>query len=64
MSTPSNSVTIVDHPLIQVRLTKLRDRSTGLADFRSNLQEIAQLMTYEVTREFDVQLVEVETPIA
>ena len=63
MSTPEN-VTIVDHPLIQIRLTKLRDKATGLAAFRSNLQEIAQLMTFEVTREFDVEPVMVETPIA
>ena len=63
MNLPSN-VTIIEHPLIQIRLTKLRDKNTGLADFRSNLQEIAQLMTFEVTRNFDVQDIEVETPIA
>ena len=47
-----------------MRLTKLRDKDTGLAEFRAKLQEIAQLMTFEVTRHFDVQDVEVETPIA
>ena len=65
MSTSQNAnLTVVDHPLIQDRLTRLRDKSTGLAEFRSKLQEIAQLMTFEVTRNFDVQEVEVETPIA
>lgn len=64
MDSQQHRVTVVDHPLIQVRLTKLRDRSTGLAEFRSNLQEIAQLMTFEVTRDFEVRPVEVETPIA
>jgi uracil phosphoribosyltransferase len=63
MSTPEN-VTVVEHPLIQVRLTKLRDQATGLADFRAYLQQIAQLMTFEVTRGFEVQAVEVQTPIA
>ena len=50
MSTPhaNSNVTVVNHPLIQVRLSKLRSESTGLAGFRSNLQEIAQLMTFEV----------------
>jgi uracil phosphoribosyltransferase len=64
MNRPDKQVTTVDHPLIQVRLTKLRDRSTGLAEFRAKLQEIAQLMTFEVTRQFEVQAVQVETPIA
>jgi uracil phosphoribosyltransferase len=64
MTQVQNQVTVVDHPLIHVRLTKLRDRSTGLAEFRSNLHEIAQLMTFEVTRNFDVRPVNVITPIA
>lgn len=64
MSGEKNRVTVVDHPLIQVRLTKLRDEATPLAEFRSKLQEIAQLMTFEVTRNFDLIPVEVRTPIA
>ena len=64
MSTPPTNVTLVDHPLIQVRLSKLRDQSTGVAAFRSNLQEIAKLMTFEVTRQFEVEPVEVQTPLA
>ena len=64
MSHSDKHVTTVDHPLIQVRLTKLRDRATGLAEFRAKLQEIAQLMTFEVTRQFEVQAVQVESPIA
>ena len=63
MSAEEDRVTVIDHPLIQVRLTKLRDESTPLAEFRSKLQEIAQLMTFEVTRDFEVRAVEVETPI-
>ncbi|MGI9239550.1 MAG: uracil phosphoribosyltransferase, partial [Verrucomicrobiales bacterium] len=64
MSHPSSQVTVVDHPLIQVRLAKLRAEDTSLADFRSRLQEIAQLMTFEVTRNFEVKPIEVRTPIA
>ena len=49
---------IMDHPLIQHKLTLMRDKCTGSKDFRDLLDEIATLMAYEVTR--DLQLKEVE----
>ena len=54
---------IFDHPLIQHKLTVARDRRTAPADFRRLLNEIAGLMTYEVSRRFDARAVPVETPL-
>ena len=54
---------IVDHPLIEHKLTLMRDRRTDTQDFRTLLHEIALLMGYEVTRDFETHLVEIETPI-
>jgi len=56
-----DQVTLIDHPLIQVRLTKLRNKDTPLVEFRSQLQQIAQLMTFELTRNFELRQVEVKT---
>jgi uracil phosphoribosyltransferase len=66
MPTHSNSfanLRVFDHPLIQHKLTIARDRRTPPGDFRRLLNEIAGLMTYEVSRRFDVRGVEVETPL-
>ena len=54
---------VVDHPLIQHKLTKMRDKNTGSKDFRELLEEISLLLGYEVTRDFPLRDVEVETPI-
>lgn len=54
---------IMDHPLIQHKLSIMRDKETGSKDFRELLKEIAMLMAYEVTRDLPLQEVEVETPI-
>ena len=54
---------VFDHPLIQHKLTIARDRRTPPGDFRRLLNEIAGLMTYEVSRRFDVRPLEVETPL-
>lgn len=56
-------VTVIGHPLIQHKLTLLRDKNTGSKDFRELLEEIAMLMCYEVTRSFQLEDVEIETPI-
>jgi uracil phosphoribosyltransferase len=56
-------VMIFDHPLIQHKLTYLRDRETGHRAFRALLYQIAGLMVYEVTRMFPARRVEVETPM-
>lgn len=58
-----NNVTVVSHPLIQHKLTMLRDKNTSSKDFRELVREIAMLMAYEVTRNLAVEDVEIETPI-
>ena len=55
---------IVDHPLIQHKLSLMRDKRTSTRDFRELLSELALLMGYELTRDFPVALEEVETPVA
>ncbi len=54
---------IFDHPLIQQKLTRARDRRTSSAVFRQLLNEIAGLMTFEACRSFETRAVEVETPL-
>lgn len=56
-------VNVIDHPLIQHKLTIMRDINTGSKDFRELLEEIAMLMCYEVTRNFHLEETEIETPI-
>lgn len=56
-------VQVVDHPLIQHKLSILRDKSTGPKEFRELVDEIALLMAYEVTRDMPLEEVEVETPM-
>ncbi|MGL4688224.1 MAG: uracil phosphoribosyltransferase [Fusobacteriaceae bacterium] len=53
----------VNHPLIQHKLTILRDKTTDTKTFRENLNEIAKLMTYEATKSIKVEETTVETPI-
>ncbi len=57
-------VTVVNHPLVQHKLTLMRQKETGTKDFRELLEEIAMLMTYEITRDFPLEEVEIETPVA
>ncbi|MGD9966128.1 MAG: uracil phosphoribosyltransferase [Hyphomonadaceae bacterium] len=57
-------VTIVDHPLVQHKLTILRDRDTSTRSFRALLREIAVLMCYEVTRDLPLEEIEIQTPVA
>ena len=57
------NVTIFDHPLIQHKISMLRDKSTGTNEFRSLIEEIAMLMGYEALRDLPLMDVEVETPI-
>ncbi len=62
--TPMSKVIVVDHPLVQHKLTLMRDINCGTKDFRQLLSEIAMLMAYEVTRELPLEEVEIETPIS
>ena len=57
------AVTLVDHPLVQHKLTLLRDRKTSTAGFRRLAREIGLLMCYEVTSDLPLHMVEVETPL-
>ncbi len=56
-------VTIVDHPLVQHKLTIMRDRDTPTAVFRQLLREISQLLAYEVTRNLEMTTKRIETPM-
>ena len=55
---------VLNHPLITHKLTQMRKTKTGTKDFRENLDEIAELMAYEVCRDLPIQPVEIETPVA
>lgn len=57
------NVTVMEHPLIQHKLTILRDKNTGVKEFRELVEELSLLMGYEVTRNLTVEDTEVETPI-
>jgi len=56
-------VTVIDHPMIQHKLTLMRDKNCGTKDFRQLLEEISMLMAYEVTRDLPLEEIEIETPI-
>jgi len=55
---------VINHPMIQHKLTIMRKKSTGSKDFRQLLEEISMLMGYELTRELPLTDVEIETPMA
>jgi uracil phosphoribosyltransferase len=57
------NVTVINHPLVQHNLTRLRDARTQPQEFRRLLNEIAALMTYEATRSFAVKKISVRTPL-
>lgn len=56
-------VKVIDHPMVQHKLTLMRKKTTGTKDFRELLEEIAMFMAYEVTRDLPLKEVEVETPL-
>ena len=56
-------LTVVDHPLVQHKLTLMRDKGTSTASFRQLLREITQLLAYEVTREMPLTTRTIETPL-
>lgn len=58
-----NEPFIMDHPLIQHKVTLLRDKNTGAKEFRELIGEITMLMVYEATRDFPLEEIEVETPL-
>lgn len=63
MTASLRNLTVVDHPLVQHKLTKLRDRDTRTRDFKALVNEIAMLMAYEATKDLPLEEIEVETPL-
>ena len=63
ISYDASRVTVVDHPLVQHKLTIMRDKNTGTKQFRELVRELALFEGYEVTRDFPLADREVETPI-
>ena len=63
MEYPIENVTVFSHPLIQHKISILRDKRTGTNEFRALIEEIAMLMGYEALRDLPLKEVEVETPI-
>ena len=57
------NVTVIDHPLVQHKLTVLRDKNTGVKEFRELVEELTMLLGYEVTRNLTTVEIDVETPI-
>ena len=57
------NVTLVDHPLVQHKLTLMRRKDASTNSFRRLLHEISMLMAYEVTRDMPTQMIEIETPL-
>src|SRR5690606_34665286 len=62
-SVMADNVTVLDHPLIQHKLTLMRKKETASADFRRLLREIAGLMTFEATRDLPLDTERIETPL-
>jgi len=63
MARTVKGVTVVDHPLVQHKLTLMRKKDTSTKSFRQLLKEIGALLCYEVTRDLPLAMVEIETPL-
>jgi len=59
-----DGVTVVDHPLVQAKLTQLRDERTGSGEFRLRLNELSTLMIFEATRSLATKVQRIQTPLA
>lgn len=58
-----SKVVVINHPLIQHKLTIMRDKNTGSREFREMVKEIGMLMVYEITRDLPLTEIEIETPV-
>ena len=56
-------VTVVDHPLVQHKLTLMRDKTRSTKGFRQLLNEIGMLLAYEVTRDLELEMIDIDTPL-
>jgi uracil phosphoribosyltransferase len=63
MQQPRPGLTVVDHPLVQHKLSLMRDQATPTAEFRRLLREISLLLAYEATRDLPLELAEINTPL-
>ncbi|GAB3474895.1 uracil phosphoribosyltransferase [Polaromonas eurypsychrophila] len=63
MTTPTSKVHLIDHPLVQHKLTLMRRKDASTNTFRTLLNELSMLMAYEVTRDMPMQDIEIETPL-
>jgi uracil phosphoribosyltransferase len=63
MTVAASLVRVVDHPLVQHKLTLMRENGRSTSQFRRLLHEISMLMAFEVTRDMPTQLIEIETPL-
>ena len=59
-----SEVHVLNHPLIQHKLSIIRDKDTGVKEFRELVSEIASLMCYEATRDLETETIEIDTPVA
>src|SRR4051812_37453516 len=59
----ATGVTVLSHPLVQHKLTLLRQKDTATADFRQITRELSLLVAYEVTRDLPLETVSIETPL-
>ncbi|MDR0223121.1 MAG: uracil phosphoribosyltransferase [Oscillospiraceae bacterium] len=59
-----DKLTVLDHPLLQHKISLMRDKNTGSKEFRELTAEVALLMTYEAARDLPLKQVEIETPVA
>ena len=59
----NDHLTVVDHPLVQHKLTLMRRKETSTSEFRQLLREISQLLAYEVTRPLPIEMCKIETPM-
>ncbi|MED1202917.1 uracil phosphoribosyltransferase [Heyndrickxia acidicola] len=59
-----SNVYVIDHPLIQHKLTYIRDKNTGTKEFRELVDEVATLMAFEITRDMPLEEIEIDTPVS
>ncbi|MDB5861015.1 MAG: upp, partial [Ramlibacter sp.] len=60
---PSSNVHVIDHPLVQHKLSLMRNKEASTNSFRRLLNELSMLLAYEVTRDMPMQEVDMETPL-
>lgn len=63
MSGEPEKVTVIEHPLVRHKLTLMRDKTTSTASFRQLVREIGMLLCYEATRDLELEMIDIETPL-